>query len=265
MPADTPRRALALSTPSVALGVIAWLAYTAVTVGVQASADIPYDQWFTTAANAWRVGVASLVAGALLLIVLVAATRWNHLWRDPVRLPVSPLMKFAIAAWWTAIVLRLLGVRWREVPLDLLAAMATAGVLVGFAEELLFRGFFLRGLREGGRPESSAAVWTAVAFGVFHLPNIVMGTGLVGLLQVVLAAASGAVLYAMRRQAGVLWPAMVAHGAWDVSVFLSGGYAQPWATLASLVLQVMVTLLGLVILVGLYRNDRTTVPLPATR
>lgn len=257
MPVLDAPRPRDLSTPTVTLAAMAWLAYTAVTVGVQFSAGIPYDQWFDTAANAWRVGVASLVAGVLLLGVLVWVLRWNHLWRDPVRLPMPRWMTVAIVVWWTAIALRLVGVRWSEVPLDLLAAMAVAGVLVGLAEELLFRGFFLRALREGGRPESSAAVWTAVCFGLFHLPNVFMGTGLIGLLQVVLAAASGAVLYAMRRQTGVLWPAMVAHGAWDVSVFLSSSYAHAWANVASLVLQLVVTLLGLAILVSLYRQGRT--------
>lgn len=264
MPAPTTRRlSTALTSPSVAMAVAVWLAYTALTVGIQLSAGIAYADWFKTAANAWRTGVLSLAAGAALLIGAVLLTRWRHLWRDPVRLPTTRLMKVAMALWWMAIAVRLAGTRWQDVPLDLLAAIVAAGVLVGFAEETLFRGLLLRGLREGGRPEAQAAIWTALCFGLFHLPNAAMGMGWIGLMQVLLAATSGVVLYAFRRQTGLLWPAMVAHGVWDISAFLSGGHAQPWATLVSLGSQTLQTLLGLAILVGLYRSDQATVALPA--
>lgn len=159
--------------------------------------------------------------------------------------------------------LRLAGVRWHEVPLDLLLPVVASGVLVGFAEETTFRGLFLRGLREGGRPESQAALWTSLCFGLFHLPNVLMGTGIVGLAQVVLAATSGAVLYAIRRQSGALWPAMLAHGTWDIAAFFSGQHAQPWLTLPSLGLQAVVVVLGAAILVGVARGDRATIALPA--
>ncbi|HEX3224001.1 MAG TPA: CPBP family intramembrane glutamic endopeptidase [Nocardioides sp.] len=61
-------------------------------------------------------------------------------------------------------------------------AIVAAGVLVGFAEEMVFRGIFLRAMRAGARPEGQAALWTAVAFGLFHLPNVFLGTGLLGLV-----------------------------------------------------------------------------------
>ncbi|CAD5367143.1 CAAX amino terminal protease family [Rubrivivax sp. A210] len=252
-----------LCAPSVAAGVAVWLAYTAVTVTIQFSAGIPYTEWFKTAANAWRTGVMSLAAGSILLIAVVAATRWSHLWHDPVRLPTTPLMKLAMALCVGATGLRLAGVRWADVPLDLLAAIVVSGVLVGFAEETLFRGLFLRALREGGRSEAVAAIWTAVCFGLFHLPNLAMGTGLVGTLQVILAATSGVVLYLFRRQTGALWPAMLMHGTWDIAAFLAGTHAQPWLSVPSLALQAVLLLLGLALLVGLYRSDRATVALPA--
>ena len=54
---------------------------------------------------------------------------------------------------------------------------------MGLAEELVFRGIVLRCLRTGNRPESTVALWTALAFGLFHLPNVFMGTGAAGLSQ----------------------------------------------------------------------------------
>ena len=251
--ASTRRRML---PPSVAGGLLAWLAYTVVVNALQASSGVPYADWFKTADHAWRVPVLSLAAGSVVLIAFVWVTRWDHLWSDPVRLKTTPVMRLGMLAWWLLVGLRLVGVRWADVPPGLIVALVATGVLVGFAEELLFRGIFLRGLREGGRSEASAALWTAACFGLFHLPNVFMGTGWVGLLQIVLAGLTGAMLYVFRRHHGVIWPAMVAHGLWDISTFLSGGYAQRWLDLPSLVGQAVMMLLSVAVMVSVYRHDR---------
>ena len=248
--------------PSLAIGLAAWAAYTLLVSAVQASSGVPYAEWFRSAHNAWRVGALSLAAGSALLVGLVMLLRWDHLWRDPSRLPVTRLMQLAMAVWVLQIVVRVVGVRWGNVPPDLLAAIVASGVLVGFAEELLFRGMLLRGLRAGGRVEWKVALWVALCFGLFHLPNVLMGMGLPGLVQVPLAATSGVVLYLFRRRYGVIWPAMVAHGTWDISTFLSGGYATPWLGVWTLATLVVVPLLGLAVAVQLYRRDRTLVALP---
>lgn len=249
--------------PSFAVAVGVWIAYTVVAVGVQASSGIAYADWFKTAANAWRTGVLSLAAGSVLLAAFIVVARWNHLWREPVRLTTTRLMKAALILWWAAIFLRFAGVRWNEVPLDLLAAIVATGVLVGFAEEILFRGIVLRGLREGGGSEAVAVVWTSVCFGLLHLPNLFMGTGWIGIVQIVAATASGALLYAFRRATGVLWPAMVAHGAWDISTFVAGGYAAPWLEFAALPSLILFAVLGFAVLGSVWRNDRGTAVIPA--
>jgi hypothetical protein len=248
--------------PSIGVALGAWLVYTLAVNAVQLSAGVPYPEWFTTAPNAWRVGVLSLMVGSALLMLFVRAAHWPDLWRDPVRLPVTPAMKVAMVAFWVSILVRLAGARWSEVPVDLLLAIVASGVLVGFAEETLFRGIFLRCMREGGRNEAAAATWTAACFGLFHLPNVFMGTGWIGLLQVLLAAVTGLVLYVFRRNAGVLWPAMVAHGAWDISAFLAVGYAQPWLAVPSLAIQLVMLVLGIAVLVSLQRHDRGTIVVP---
>lgn len=251
--------------PSVAAGVLVWLAYTVVVNAVQASSGVPYADWFKTADHAWRVAVLSLAAGSVLLIIFLRVARWDHLWRDPVRLPTPPVMRLGMWAWWLLVGVRLAGVRWAEVPPELMAALVVTGALVGFAEEMLFRGIFLRGLREGGRNEASAALWTAACFGLFHLPNVFMGTGLIGLLQIVLAGLTGAMLYVFRRHHGHIAPAMVAHGIWDISTFLGGAYGQRWLDLPSLLGQAVMVLLGIAVLVNVARHDRATTVMPVTR
>ena len=245
--------------PSVAVGIGMWILYSALAFGIQWSSGIPYPDWFKTADNAWRTAVIPLAAGSLLLLAFALGTRWRHLWSDPFRLETTKVMRVAMILWCIAIAVRLVGIKWSEVPHDLLLAIVLTGIMVGFAEEILFRGIFLRGMREGGRPEASAAIWTAVCFGLFHLPNMFLGTGFIGILQVVMAALSGSILYAFRRHFGVIWPAMFAHGAWDISTFLAGGFGAPWLALTSVLMQLVFFGLGIAVLLSIYRNDRQTV------
>jgi membrane protease YdiL (CAAX protease family) len=259
-PAATP---VPLVRPTIAAGVGAWVLYTLVVYGLQLRTGLPYTEWFATPDNAMRAGVVPLACGAALLLVLAVASRWHWLWRDPVRLPVTTLMRVAIVWWWVAIAVRVVGTSWAMVDMALLVPILAAGVLVGFAEETLFRGLFLRAMRADGRSEATAAVWTALAFGLFHLPNVFLGTGAVGLLQVALAALSGALLYVFRRAGGTIWPAMLAHGAWDASTFVAGAGATPWLRFFALPSLLVNAVLGIAILVQVARRDRRTIAIPA--
>ncbi len=174
--------------PSVGVAVAVVLAYMVVVNAIQVTAGIDYQDWFDTAHNAVRTAVIPLAVANVLLLGFVAWARWDIFWRDPERLPMSGLAKAILALFGLTVLARLAWLDWADVPGDLLLALLATGVLVGLAEELVFRGVVLRCLRTGNRPESWAALWTALGFGLFHLPNVFMGTGLAGLSQIVLAA-----------------------------------------------------------------------------
>ena len=76
----------------------------------------------------------------------------------------------------------------------------------------------------------------AIAFGHFHLPNLVVGSGPTQHVQIFLAAISGATLYAFRRYRGLILTAMIAHGLWDASLFLSDSDGRDWLGPANLLL-----------------------------
>lgn len=97
---------------------------------------------------------------------------------------MTTAMKVAIYFFVASILVRVVGVDWGTVQAGLLLVVIASGVLVGFAEEMLFRGVFLRSLRTNGRTEAVAALWTAIAFGLFHLPNLLVGSGPTQLGQV---------------------------------------------------------------------------------
>ena len=129
-------------------------------------------------------------------------------------------------------------------------------MLVGLSEELLFRGIFLRCMRNGQMSEGAAALWTATAFGLFHLPNVFLGTGLTGLLQIVLAGLSGIALYYFRVAFAAIAAAMVMHGLFDVTTFLSAGLRGRVVHQVALPLQVFTWVLGGVVAIQLLRKAR---------
>jgi sodium transport system permease protein len=85
---------------------------------------------------------------------------------------------------------------------NIITAVVVFAIVPGICEELLFRGFVLRGLASRLNP-LMAIVWTAVLFGAFHfdmyrfLPTTVLGLLLGGLVWLT----------------GSLWPAMLLHAA----------------------------------------------------
>jgi uncharacterized protein len=249
--------------PTPLVGVAMVVAYIVVVFGIQLSSGIPYEDWVSTPGNGVRAAIIPLAVGSVLLIAFLAFGRWDMIWRDPDRLPMPTVMKVAIYVFIASILVRFAGVDWGAVETELLLVVIASGVLVGFAEETLFRGIFLRSLRTEGRTEAVAALWTAIAFGLFHLPNLLVGAGVGQLTQVVLATATGATLYAFRRYRGLILTAMIAHGIWDMSAFLADSNGRDWVGFANLPLLIAGLVLGILVLVSAWRTDKATVVAPA--
>jgi hypothetical protein len=251
-------------SPSVAIGTLCLTAYIAVFYGIAQASGIDYGEWFANARNAVHSALIPLVAGSLLLIVFLVLSRWNVVWRDPVRLPTNRLHATLMALFVGTIVLRLVFIKWGEVPTDLLLVVIGVGIGVGFAEEMALRGIFLRGMRTNGRSEGNAVLWTCIAFGLLHIPNIFLGTGLFGIVQLLLAGLTGFLLYLFRRRFAWIVPAMIAHGIWDISVFLSSKYLSPTMSTITLALTAIIQLLAIIALVQFVRSERGAVNMEAT-
>ncbi len=206
--------------PSVPAAIGVFLAYVIAFIGATASSGIPFDEWFATAANAWRTAVLGLALGSLVLVVFVLWARWDHVFRDPVRLPMPAVLKVVVGLHVLGIVISFATRNW-DASVDLLVPVILAGIGVGFAEETLFRGIILRALRTDYRPEYTVVIFSAASFGLFHLTNFFNGaTTFYVVSQVLIATLAGAVLYCVRRYYGVLLLGMIIHGLWDIGVFL---------------------------------------------
>lgn len=245
--------------PSTGAGLLVVLGYSAIFTVTAASSGIPYTEWFASAPNVWRTAVLPLVLGAVFLIAFLAWARWDGVFRDRQRLSVPVILKLATALFGMGIVVHLVFVNWGGLEAAIVLPILITGVLVGFCEERLFRGMLLSGMRAEGRSEATVAVGTSIAFGLFHLTNIITGSPLPAVLgQVLLATCSGIILYSFRRITGFLIVAMIAHGMWDTSLFLPAAPPTTTSTLIGLILLIVVPAFGVIALVVVGRRDRHT-------
>lgn len=249
--------------PSPRVGIAVVASYIVVVAGLQLATGIDYSDWFTTAENIYKAAVFPLCVGAIISVAFLFWARWDMIWRDPNRLPMSKFLWVPPILFSAAIIPRLIAIDWNAIAGELLVAVVLTSILVGFAEEVLFRGIFLRSMRTRGRPEAWCALWTAAAFGLFHIPNIFMGQGLFGIGQVLLAMLSGFTLYLFRRGFGLLVVAMVFHGLWDFSVFLDGDHGEGLLHDLSLPIILTVSIASVTALAMVLRRDRTLVVTPA--
>lgn len=104
-----------------------------------------------------------------------------------------------------------LGVTWNMSVLES-ALYVLSMLLVGFLEEIIFRGFLFRAMAKDG--VRSAIIVSAVTFGVGHLVNLINGSGadlLSNLCQVGYAIAAGFLFVILVYRGGSLWPCILTH------------------------------------------------------
>lgn len=89
-------------------------------------------------------------------------------------------------------------------------------LLVGFLEEIIFRGFLFEAMR--GENITAAVIVSSVTFGIGHIINLINGSGaelLPNLLQLVYATAAGFMFIMMYYRSGSLISSIIAHGAFN--------------------------------------------------
>ena len=85
-------------------------------------------------------------------------------------------------------------------------------LLVGYVEEVLFRGFLFKALLKKDGPKPAILI-SAITFGIGHIVNLLAGqASLETAAQVVFAIAWGMIFTVAFYKSGSLWPCIVAHG-----------------------------------------------------
>lgn len=165
------------------------------------------------------------VGASALLIAAIAAFKWRDLkFTSP-----HSLVK---VMWFPVLVL--LGLS----SLMILSGLPSGAVvfwvafntfLVGFSEEVMFRGVLFRALLENMKVWP-AIIATSLLFGAVHsLNGFNTGDWSGALLQSVTAAMSGMIFIAIVIRTGSIWPAIIYHFLWDCALFLAGAGASDGA------------------------------------
>jgi membrane protease YdiL (CAAX protease family) len=217
-------------TALVALGV--YLAWQAINLGIQIAGTGPEG---IDLLDLVKHGIApSLAAASLFLLVIVVVFRWGR----EVGLAQGPQRGTLQVIWPWLLYLALFAASALNAglpPASITLFILANTLMVGWSEEVMFRGVWLRGLfRNGG-------IWVAilgssVLFGAMHVLNVFLTGDLRGaVIQAVAAFLSGVFLAAVRLRTGSLWTGIVLHGLWDAGTFLvaAGGTATAGAVVAA--------------------------------
>ncbi len=167
---------------------------------------------------------AALIVGSIVLIAFTTLMGWNAEIFGRQRIYRSAWMWIAPVIILTPIVLRVLGIDWGERALSVIIMMMATGLLIGFSEELLFRGIAVKMLRSSGYREWGVAAISSVLFALSHSLNVFSGGSLRTVSTTVLYTfAFGILMYLSMRVMGFIAGAMILHALTDPTTFLATG------------------------------------------
>jgi hypothetical protein len=186
--------------------------------------DMATDPLFTSVGTVFFQLTFGLIVGAIVLVGTSVYLGWTAqlFGRQPI-----------YRSWWMwiapvvvamPILLRIFGIDWGKNALPIVVLMLLTGLMIGFVEELAYRGIGIKMLRDGGLGEWSVAALSSLFFSLSHATNIFSGQSwrTVG-PTVIYTFAFGVLMYLTLRTIGFLIGAIILHGLTDPTTFLASG------------------------------------------
>ncbi|KQW04940.1 hypothetical protein ASC66_14675 [Leifsonia sp. Root4] len=189
--------------------------------------------------------------GGVLLVIFGFSLGWLRelFGRQPIR--GSWWMWIAVAVVLLFNILHFATIDYGAAGFDVVAAWLLAGLFIGFAEEVLTRGYVVNLMRKAGHSEIAVATVSAAVFAGLHAGNLFGGQPLLATaIQLLYTFGFGICMYlALRVTGNIIWPILL-HATTDPSIFLHTAYPTEGA-LASLagLGNPVVILTGLVLLI----------------
>lgn len=223
--------------------LIVAILYAIIFGGILKFSGVSYADITDSAENFRKAVITPLLFGGIFLtVVALYAGWWKEVWRDKYKLQGHRWVLLIPALILLLPVVTLSGADFGARGASFIALMALGGVLVGYSEELLFRGMVLQGARGSGYKEGKVLFLVMLTFGLFHGLNFFLGQALAPTIQqVFFAFVFGGLFYMVFRSTGLLVVAMFLHGLWDFSTFVVGD-AKPTAARAAIGFLVQATL-----------------------
>lgn len=166
----------------------------------------------------------ALLVGSVILALFLVSVGWLHEVFGPQPIRGSRWMWIAPVLVVIFIVLRLLGIDYGHYGAGVVVVTMLTGLLIGFAEEVLFRGIVIKMLRDAGSKELVVALVSSLYFAASHAANALGGMApLTVILTVAYTFFFGVLMYLTLRVTGRLVWAILLHGLFDPTLFLASG------------------------------------------
>ena len=171
--------------------------------------------YFTQLSNEWLYGSASLLLSIIAAVLLTRMGWWKIV---GFRSPNQPRdLWYFVLPLLPAVINLIIGLEVSS--LVRLAEFFVITLLIGFAEETIFRGLMLNTLKAHG--VWRAAIITALLFGLSHALNVLGGKSMAETAaQIFYAVAFGFAFAALVLKKGILWPLVIVHFLIDFASFL---------------------------------------------
>ncbi|MGN6218121.1 MAG: lysostaphin resistance A-like protein [Microbacterium sp.] len=204
-----------------------------------------------------------IALGGVILVVFALSTGWLRELFAPQPIRGKGWMWIAVAVVLFFNVLHFAAVDYAEAGAGVVIAWLVAGLFIGFAEEVLTRGFVVNMMRKAGYREIVVAVVSAALFALLHSGNLLSGQSVLATgIQLVYTFAFGLLMYLSLRVTGnLIWPILL-HASTDPSIFLLTLYPSSSALTGVANLgNFAVIVTGLVLLIFIRgRVERTATP-----
>ncbi|CAH0242499.1 hypothetical protein SRABI76_03038 [Microbacterium oxydans] len=166
-----------------------------------------------------------ILGGGILLVIFGASVGWLRglFARQPIR--GSGWMWIAIAVVLVFNILHMLSVDYSKAPLDFVFTWLLTGLFVGFAEEVVTRGYVVKIMRDAGHKEIAVALTSAGLFAFMHAGNAFGGAPLSSTaFQLVYTFFFGILMYLAMRVTGTIIAPILLHASTDPSIFIHTEY-----------------------------------------
>ncbi|MBD8583567.1 CPBP family intramembrane metalloprotease [Frigoribacterium sp. CFBP 8766] len=202
--------------------------------------------------------VVPVLIGSLILVGFGASLGWLRGLFARQDVPGRGWMWIAVAVVLLFNVLRFASIDYGAAGFDWVAAWLLAGLVIGFSEEVLTRGYVVRIMRSAGRSEIAVGLVSAALFSLLHATNLFTGQALVPtMLQMLYTFFFGLCMYLALRVTGTIIAPILLHASTDPSVFMQGTYPLQGSvgSLAQLG-NIVLVLVGVVLLVVFLLTER---------
>lgn len=195
--------------------------------------------------------VVPIFLGCVILVVFGATVGWlrDLFARQSIR--GGGWMWIAVVVVLAFNVLRFATIDYAKAGLGVVAAWMLAGLFIGFAEEVLTRGYVVRIMRSAGHSEIAVALVSGATFALLHSVNLFTGQSFVATaIQLLYTFFFGLSMYLALRVTGTIIAPILLHASTDPSIFLQTTYPtdNPLGAFGSLG-NIVVVFVGVVLLI----------------